>query len=171
MKKLSALFLSILIAFSGCGYTRKVTLPQGIQTIYIDTVRNEIPVHKIYSYEPGMEILITQAVIRRIQKDGNLKIVAREDADAVLETSMTDFMQEGTRFTNLEQVQEFRMFIVLAMRLINNKTKDVIWEEPSFTGDAEYYVTEVKSLGREEASRRAADRLAKNIVDRIVEDW
>ena len=40
-----------------------------------------------------------------------------------------------------------------------------------FSGDAEYFVSDVRSVGREDASLRAVDRLARNIVDRIVEDW
>ena len=54
---------------------------------------------------------------------------------------------------------------------INAKTGEVMWTEPSFSGDAEYYTSDIVSLAREEASHRATERLARNVVDRIVEDW
>ena len=47
----------------------------------------------------------------------------------------------------------------------------MIWEEPNFSGDAEYFVSKVRSIARGEAAERAASRLARNAVDRIAEDW
>lgn len=170
--KMSAFCLAALLLISGCGYTRKTTLPQDIKTIYVRTVLNKIPIEEIYSYHPGLEMGITKALIRRFNKDGNLKVVASEDrADAILETDLVRFQQEGLRFNNLERVEEFRLYLVVSLRLINAKTREVIWEEPNFSGDSEYFVTDVRSVGREEGVERAMDRLARNVVDRIVEDW
>jgi len=160
------------LSSAGCGYTQKTVLPENIKTIYIDTVKNKIPVDKVYAYVPGLEIDITNAVIRRVHKDGNLKVVGeREEADAILEMDLTAFEQEGLRFTSLESVEEYRMFIVLDMKLLHTPTGNALWREANFSGDSEYFVSDVRSISREEASRRAIDRLAKNVVDRIVEDW
>ena len=170
--KITVFFLVITLFVSGCGYTRKTVLPQGIETIYIRTVLNKIPIEDIYVYNPGLEMAITKAIIRRLNKDGNLKVAASEDqADAILETDLVRFQQEGLRFNNLERVEEYRLYIVLALTLTNAKTKETIWREPAFSGDAEYFVSGVRSVGREEGVQRAIDRLARNVVDRIVEDW
>ena len=163
--------LLVALVFSGCGYTRHTVLPQNIKTIYIDTVQNQIQPDQIYAYQPGLEIEITNAIIRRIEIDGNLRIVPREQADAILEPRLIGFDQAGLRFTSLEAVEEYRLFIVLALQLLNAKTGEVIWQEPNFSGDAEYIVSQVRSVARQEASQRAIERLAKNVVDRIVEDW
>lgn len=167
---LAALAAGIALLPFGCGYTQKATLPQGIESIYVETVKNKIPLEQLYAYKPGLEIEITNAVIRRLHRDGNLSVVPREEADAVLEAELTGFQQEGMRFNSLEAVEEFRMFMVLSMRL-KDKNGRVLWEESNFTGDAEYFVNTVRSIPREEAAQRAVDRLARNIVDRIVEDW
>jgi hypothetical protein len=161
----------LLVTIAGCGYTRKTVLPQNIKTIYIDTVKNAIPVDQIYAYEPGLEIEITNAIIRRLHRDGNLRVVPREKADAVLDAKMIGFEQEGLRFTKLESIEEYKLFIVLSMRLLNGKTGEVIWEEPNFSGDADYFVSNVPSIARQDAAQRAIERLARNVVDRIVEDW
>lgn len=158
--------------FSGCGYTQKTVLPKNIQSIYVDTVKNKIPLETMYTYVPGLEMQISNAITRRLEVDGNLKLVGkREEADAVLETVLTGLEQGGTRFTSLESVEEYRMFMVVACRLLDPKSGEIIWEEGSFTGDAEYFVGTVRSIAREEGAKRAADQLARNIVDRIVEDW
>lgn len=171
MKKFLSLFILTSLCFSGCGYTRKNVLPQDIKTIYVRTVINKVPLEEVFAYHPGLEMQITKAVIRRFNKDGNLRIVPEAEADAVLEAELLRFEQEGLRFSSLEQVEEFRLFIVLSLRLKNAKNNELIWEEPSFSGDAEYFVTDVRSIGREEAVHRVIERLARNVVDRVVEDW
>lgn len=174
MKKLGSvfgLFLTGIVLFQGCGYTRHSALPQGIQTIHVDTVINDIPIERVYAYQPGLEIDITNAIIKRMQQDGNLKIVPRDEADAILVSKLIGFEQEGLRFTSLESIEEYRLFAVLNLKLVDAKTKKSIWEEPNFSGDSEYFVTQVRSLGRGEAAARAIERLARNVVDRVVEDW
>ena len=167
-----AAFAGGTLALAGCGYTQKTVLPNDIKTIYVDTVKNKIPIEKVYAYVPGLEIDITNAIIRRLHKDGNLKVVgSREEADAILETDLTAFEQEGLRFTSLESVEEYRMYLVVALKLIDGKTQNILWEEPNLSGDSEYYVSDVRPIAREEASRKTIDRLARNVVDRIVEDW
>ncbi|HLD49984.1 MAG TPA: LPS assembly lipoprotein LptE [bacterium] len=169
---LLSLAVSLLPVFSsGCGYTQKSALPQNIKTIYVETVKNKIPIENVYAYVPGLEMMSTNAIIRRFQRDGNLRVVTRDKAEAILQSDLISFDQEGVRFSSLEQVSEYRLFVIVAMRLVDAKTGRVIWEEPNFSGDSEYFVSSVKSVAREEAAQRAVNRLARNVVDRVVEDW
>ena len=166
-----AVFVFPIFFIQGCGYTQKTTLPREMKTIYVDTVENHIPLEDMYAYFPGLEMLITNAVVRRLNEDGILLVTHQKDADVVLKSKLIGFEQGGVRFSSLESVEEFRLFIVLSLELIDTKTNEVIWAEPNFSGDAEYFVSDVRSTAREEGSRRAVERLAKNVVDRIVEDW
>jgi len=170
VKKVSSLLVFLLI-LSGCGYTQKAVLPENVKTIHVDTVKNAIPIERLFGYVPGLEITITNAIIKRLNRDGNLQVVPKDQADAVLESELVSFDQEGLRFNNLESVEEYRLYLVLAMRLRNVKTGQIIWEEPNFSGDAEYFVSGVRSIAREEAAQQAVERLARNVVDRVVEDW
>lgn len=164
-------FLALFIASSGCGYTRQAALPEGVKTIYVQTVQNKIPVDRIYAYHPGLEMSITNALVKRFRQDGNLEVVDKDKADAILETDLVLFDQEGLRFTSLESVEEYRLVMTVNFKLRDTRSKKIIMEEVDFTGDAEYFVSEVRSIGREEAANRASERLARNMVDRIVEDW
>ena len=165
---LLGLFLSL---YSGCGYTQKTVLPNGIQTVHVETFQNKISLGRLYAYEPGLEIKITNAVIRRLHVDGNLKVVGREKADAILEGDLVGFDQEGVRFTGLERIEEYRLYVVVALRLKDRKTGQILWEEPNFSGDSSYFVQGSRATSRNEAADKAIDRLARNVVDRIVEDW
>jgi hypothetical protein len=161
----------LLLSGAGCGYTRKTALPRDIKTIYVDTFQNHMMLGEIYAYEPGLEIKITNAVIRRLQIDGNLKVMPREKADAVLEGELTAIRQDGVRFTGLERIEEYRLYLVVNLKLRDPKTGEILWEEIDFSGDASYFVTGPRAVSRGEALERATGRLARNIVDRIVEDW
>ncbi|MDD5218082.1 MAG: LptE family protein [Candidatus Omnitrophica bacterium] len=167
------LWLLLILPFAGlgCGYTNQTVLPVDMQTIYVDTVKNAIPINRMYSFEPGLEMMITNAIIRRFERDGNMRIVKKEEADAILESKLIGYEQEGVRFSKLEQVQEYRLFIVLDVSLINRKTGDVIWREPNFSGDTEFFVGDFRSQDRNKATPDAVERLARNVVDRVVEDW
>jgi outer membrane lipopolysaccharide assembly protein LptE/RlpB len=183
MRKTAVSAAITLFLFSGCGYTQKATLPKNIKSIYVQTVKNEIPINNVYAYQAGLEIDITNAIIKRLNVDGNLRVTDRAGADAILESSLIEFSQGGLRFTNLERIREYRLYVTVKTRLIDAKTGSLIWEEPTMTGDAEYEIpgqdqggniyngNNVPEIPREEASRRAIERLAKNVVDRIVEDW
>jgi uncharacterized lipoprotein YehR (DUF1307 family) len=170
-QKLSVFILVAAMALSGCGYTRKTVLPRNVKTIYVETVKNKLDPEKIYAYQPGIEMDITNAVIQRLQQDGTLKVVEQKKADAILKTNLMSLDQEGLRFTSLEGVSQYRLFIVVALKLVDAKTGDLLWEEPNFSGETEYYVTTVTSIGEQKAAVDAVRRIAYNIADRITEDW
>jgi Lipopolysaccharide-assembly len=163
--------LAAALAFSGCGYTRHTVLPRNMKTIYVETVKNKLDPESIYAYQPGLEMNITNAVIQRLQMDGTLKVVEQKKADTILKTDLLSLDQEGLRFTSLEGVSQYRLFMVVRLKLVDAKTGDVIWEEPNFSGSTEYYVTTATSIGEQKASVDAVRNLAYNIADRIVEDW
>ncbi|MSR77908.1 MAG: hypothetical protein EXS63_06775 [Candidatus Omnitrophica bacterium] len=165
-------FLSLTFLVSGCSYTRKASLPENYKTIFVDTVKNKTELANLTIYVQGLEMMITNDIIKRLNEDGNLRVVQdRDSADLVLDSTLTRLEQEGTRFSNLESVDEYRLFPVMSVELRNGKTNEVIWQEPQFSGDAEYFVSQIKNLSRQEAAERAAKSLAKNLVARIVEDW
>ncbi len=173
-KRLQSIFALIIVTstvVSGCGYTSKTILPRDIKTIYVDTVRNSMKIDDVYAYQPGMEIEISNAITRRLHRDGNLKVVERDQADAILISELISYDQQGVRFSRLENVQEFRLFIEMKVSLVHAQSGELIWKEPYFSGDADYFVSDVRSIARDDATVEAIDRLARNIVDRIVEDW
>lgn len=168
-KAISALIL--LLSLAGCGYTQKVVLPGGIQTIYVQTFKNAIPAAEIYAYRPGLEMDVTSAVIKRFNFDGNLRVVSKEKADAVLEGSIIAYEQEALRFTTADRPLEQRLHLVVDIKLINQKTSEVIFHEPNFSGTTLFELNDEQGARRISAAEDAVTALAKNIVDRVVEDW
>lgn len=163
---------SLAMTASGCGYTRQSALPSDIKTIYVEPVQNKIELAEVYAYVPGLEAMINNALTARLNKDGNLRVVGEpEEADVILKATLRRFDQGGVRFSTLESVQEYRLFVTVEAELLHGKTQQLIWKEGNFTGDADYFVSDLRPQARGEAAERAVNRLAQNLVDRIVEDW
>jgi hypothetical protein len=60
---------------------------------------------------------------------------------------------------------------VVKLRLKEAKTGEILWEEGNFTGDTSYFVFGPRAISRALATDKMIERLARNVVDRIVEDW
>jgi hypothetical protein len=174
MNRLRFLLLGVCMTvatLSGCGYTQQVKLPNDIKTIYVPTFEDKIPPGNRYAYRAGLEIELTNAVIDRFIFDGNLKVVSKEDADAILEGSILSYEQEGLRFDDLESVEEYRLFLVVAFKLIEQKTQETLIEESNFSGRAEFFTSRSPSSVRRSAANDAVTDLARSLVNRIVEAW
>jgi hypothetical protein len=166
------IILGALVLFlGGCGYTMKATLPEGIKTIAVPTFKNVITPSDRYTYQPGLEIDLTNAVIDDLLFDGNLKVVNEDEADALLLGEIVRYEQESIRYNSSEGVRQYRLFMVVKLTLQNQKTGKVIWTEKNFTGDTEYFIEGGSTVTERTAARNAIEDLAKKIVNRIVEDW
>ncbi len=173
MKLIKSIWLLTTTCFflTGCGYTQRLVLPGGIKTITVPTFKNAIPAEEIYSYRAGLESELTTAVIRRFNIDGNLKVVGEDKADARLEGAIIAYEQETLRRTSIDTPQELRLHLVVDIKLINLKTGEVMWHEPNFSGSTLFEPNNEQGLRRITAATDAVSTLAKNIVDRVVEDW
>ena len=178
--------LCFFLILQGCaGYSTQTKLPNDIQSIYVPSIRNLIPLENMLIHVPGMENDITNAVIARFKFDGTLKVVNRkENADATLYIDLTNFDQSGTRFTNLESVEEYRLFITTTVQLKDNGTNESLIHEGSFRGETSYFrqfsrfasrdserVREPITQPLRDATVRAVQDYARNVVDLVTEAW
>ncbi len=161
-------FLSLL--FCGCGYTTKAVMPSGIKTVAVPDFKENIPIDENYTYEAGLGIGLTNAVIDRLIYDGNLKVADEDKADAVLYGDVTGYRQEIVRYDDYEGAEQYRLIISLKLRFVKNDGT-VIWEENNFSTDTEYFISGNDAKTEREALNELLEDTAKNIVDRIVEDW
>ena len=168
---LCSAFLAAVLFVSGCGYTQNVKLPGNIKTVAVETFKNEIPPQEQFAYRPGLEIELRNTIVEQFLLDGNVKVVDETEADAILKGSVISFEQEGLRFDRLEDVEEYRLFLVVKFELIDRRTNKIIIREPNFSGRAEFFVDRNPSNARRSSANSATVDLARSLVDRIVEEW
>ncbi|MBI4352737.1 MAG: hypothetical protein HY593_02305 [Candidatus Omnitrophica bacterium] len=174
--------LLFCLAFSfflgGCGYTTRSLLPAEIRTVHVAPVKNVIDLSAEVSHEdafrlyrPGLEVDITNAVINRFIFDGHLKPASPERADAVLEAKLVDFRREPLRYSDADDVQEYRLSVVIDAALYAGKDRKVLWREEHLTGDVTFFLSGPRSVSEEAALARVVEDTARRVVEKTVEVW
>ncbi len=174
MKRVLAAVLMVL-AVTGCGYTTGSLLPSHYKTIFVKAVENKtdyVNQDERRLYVPGLENRVRTAVIDRFAFDGNLRTGEETAADLVLETRLISFDREELRLTTADNVQEYRLRVTVAIRMIDHSDNDkVMWEEPSFSGEATYYITGALAKSESTAIDDTLKDLAQRVVERTVQSW
>lgn len=166
---------------AGCGYTTRPGLASHLRTVYVKPFVNKIDVtvlttgHERFPiYRHRMEVDLTNKVLDRFQLTGLLRPDTAERATARLEGELVEFRRDALRYTASQQVEEWRLNLVVNLRFYDQTTQTLLWEEPGFTGDTTYFAI-ASGTNPAESESSALDRaigdLARRIVERTVEDW
>lgn len=175
-----ALIVIVSLAFfvCGCGYTSKSLLPAEFKSVYVDNFSNNISVasetsdERMYrGYRPGMEIQITRGIVDRFLFDGNLRVSRADDADLALKGTLVDFRQESLQYDANNNVEEYRIRLVVNLELKNNKTGKTVWTENNFAGESTYRTVGALAKSEDAGIQEAVEDLSRRVVERTVEGW
>ena len=180
-----AVALAMPLMVVGCGYSTGSTLDDQYQTIFVSAFQNQ-------SREYDLQAPLTNAVTRKFITDTRLKVVDPADADLLLEGIILDYSLRGLTFDQDDEVSQYLLVITAGVRLTDNTSGEVLWEERFVTGEtsyyarasgqssdrlrgnAEVYLPTVRSFATEEENRGASEaleQLASDIFYRTVEPW
>ena len=168
-------------AVTGCGYTTRSMISSKYKTVYITPFINKIDItresdagYKYRIYRPMLESDITKRVTNKFLFDGNLRPVKSDVADLVLKGELMEFRRDPLRYTDNDDVEEYRINIVVNISMWDRNADELLWEENNFTGDYTYFTKFTTSgIPKSEnvAVNEALDDLARRIVERTVEQW
>lgn len=178
VKKSAALFLALIfLQLCGCGYTNRSLLPSDVKSIHVAPVKNtidlsgEIGAKKRFKvYRPGIEVDLTNAIINRFIFDGTLKVAGPDAADAILEAKLTDYRRDALRYTDGEDVQEYRLSVVMEAVLYRASDHKVLWRE-GVTGDTSFLLSGNLASSEDEAVTKAVEDAARRVVEKTIELW
>ncbi len=177
MKNFALFIFAFMLCLAGCGYSTRIISPamEGIKTIYVEPFKNNVDYGTERGeknlYVPMMEVKVTEGVINRFITDGLLKISRSGEADIVLKGALLNYRRDGLRFDDDDNAQEYRITILVSLQLMNARTNEVLWTEPSFGGEATYFLTGSHAIPESEAIDKAVKDLAQRVIERTVEDW
>jgi hypothetical protein len=175
--------LAGLLLISGCGYTTRSAICEHYRTVYVQPFVNKINItgeadaaSKYKINKPMVETDVTRAVVSKFLLDGNLRPVKEGEADLILKGEVVEFRQDALRYTENDDVEEYRLNIIVNISMWNAKENRLLWEEKGFTGYDDYFTTYASSSAVDkktmyEATPGAIDDLARRIVERTVEEW
>jgi hypothetical protein len=169
-------FLSILLVMSiaGCGYTTGSLLPSKYRLIAVAPFSNKVGFtdQNIQGiYVPLLESNVRTAIIDKFLFDGNLRIADPDKADLVLSGDLVSIAQDDLRQDVNQNVQEYRIRIIVSLVLTDTATGKVLWREPSYTGETTYFLTGSQATSQSAAVDAALNDLATRVVERTVENW
>ena len=167
----------VLLA-AGCGYTTRPGLASHLRTVYVKPFVNKIditeftPGHaELLFYRHGMEVDLTKAVLSRFQITGLLRPATLERADSRLEGELLEFRRDALRYDSNQQVEEWRLGLVVNLRFYDQTTNTLLWEENPLVGDTTYVAIGTNAESEATALDRAMTDLARRVVERAVENW
>ena len=155
------------IGLSGClGYRTGTSLPPSITSIHVATFVNKVG-------EPDIETSATSTTIREFQKDGSLKLLGKDEADTILETTHTGMTLEPLRYSKdrATETTEFRLLLTADVVFRDRKTGKVISTHKQLTGKTTFDPAGDLSSAKRLAIQPAAQDLAHEIVEAVVEAW
>ena len=172
------LFSLVCLQGSGCGYTTKSLLSENIKSIHVLPVKNAIDISSELSdknrfrvYRPGVEVDVTNAIINRFIFDGHLKVASSEKADAVVDAKLIDYRRDALRYSEGDDVQEYRLSLVLDVTVTQSLDHKILWHEQNVTGDVSYFLSGSRAQSEDEALAKAVEDVARRVVEKTIEVW
>ncbi|MBU4200964.1 MAG: hypothetical protein KKE37_03125 [Verrucomicrobia bacterium] len=168
IKNIAGLLIVALVLANtpGCvGYQLGSSLPPDIKSVFVRTFINKCN-------EPLIEIEATNATIAEFQKDGTLKIGRLEEADVVLETTLTAITLEPLRFDRQDtsKPNEYRL-IMSAIFVLKRQGSGKMIGEGECIGESTFLFGGNLASAKRSAIPKASEDLAKRIVEKVVEVW
>jgi hypothetical protein len=166
MAKLMCLF-GFLLGLTGClGYRAGSSLPAGVTSVYVRSFINR-------TGEPDVETAVTRAAVREFQKDGSLRMASVDEADVIVEATVTDLRLEPLRYSKelATETTEFRLILAADVILKDRKTGKVVATHPNLTGKATFAPGGDLASAKRLAIPPAAKDLAHAVVAAVVEAW
>ncbi len=162
MRRGAVLLVAALLG--GCGYTVNGTLPSHIKTV-------AVPIFQNRTSEPAIEGLITRAVVEAFSTNGRLKVVSRDQADAVLDGEITSYAVSSIAFNRDANVVQYRLLVTINLRMRDLRRNTLLFQENNIREQADFRVQNAVSqtISREEtALRAAAVDIGRSIVSLAV---
>jgi hypothetical protein len=168
-------FCFLLLALEGCGYTTRSMISSQYKSIYvtpfvnlIDFTKEAYAANKYRVSRPHLETDITRAVTDKYYIDGNLRPDREDSADLILKGELAEFRRDPLRYMDNDEVEEYRLNLIVNITLYDREEKRVVWQELGFTGDTTYFP---QAKSEDVAVNDALKDLARRIVERTVEQW
>ena len=167
MTRLLASLFTILV-LAGCGYKLGEIRPtpmRSVRTLAVPTFKND-------TYEPRVEVLLADTLIKQLQQDGTYTIVSDESADAILYCTLKKIERRSLRSVqnNVLATSEFGLYLNVVYQVVDRVT-GIVLMEGSARGTTSFFASEDLQTTERQAIPVAAQDMAVQLAARISEGW
>jgi outer membrane lipopolysaccharide assembly protein LptE/RlpB len=167
---IAACFL-LFTLFSGCGYHiagKGGSMPGGIKTV-------SIPFFKNLTQRPGVETVITTAIVDEFITTKLVKVVSNEESEAVLIGSVRSYVLTPVSFDRTDVTQEYRLSIELELILLRKSDNKTLWQVSNFSDYEDFKVTtldvDATKTAEWDALKKMAKDMARLVKEQMFEDF
>ena len=165
----SEIFVLLLMCFvflSSCTFSqREKTLPSSVQSINVPLCRNE-------TSEPGLSEIATRYFIEEFLADGRLDVTGKNDADALVEITLTHFNNSVASTTGKDVFPLTNWIDIRAdVTVLTTTSPKTIMKERKGIEVTQTHVSDTRRVNFEpetEAKARALRTLAHKIVREVI---
>ena len=163
MKKILPIVI-VAFALAGCaGYRWTSPVPSDMRTVSVPTFRNESDVVEIGA-------VAARQVLREFQREGTFKIAPADEA-AIEVQGVVKFASAALihfKRTVTMRAYEQRLVISAEVSFVDRRSGKVIVDNRKYVAETTYFSDTDIATSRRDASGRAAEDLARQIVDDVV---
>jgi hypothetical protein len=157
---------ALIVVAAGCGYRPLGTeaLPANVRSVAIGPIGNS-------TFRSGLQGFLGEYLHQRFLSDGRVRLRPSTDADAIIETIITGYGNEGVAWDREGVARRFRVQVSAGITLRDRHSLRVLITD-GIAGEA--YYTAGSGIGttlaaEEEGTRRALRDLADRVATRIIE--
>lgn len=169
MKQIFLVLAPICLLLSGCaGYSLSGQKPAHLRTI----TKIAVPTFENLTLEPRLAVLVTNAVIKQLQNHGSYQIVAKNEAEAVLEGKIQQINRSQFRSDRNNILRTSQMLATLSSSYSIKATgSGTILHNGSVSADSYIILDSNLQLSETQLLEDAAQRLAYSLADEVSEGW
>jgi len=164
------IYAACLIFFAlsiGCGYQMMRSFPswpENVQKVYIKPLQNQ-------TKEPGLDAILTDALIRELWHWDKVKVVNQPEAEAVLSGAITNYIaNRPLSFDQDRNIREYELSIHVDIQFKKLSTGKIFWQKKDkiIETSYQYFNNDLAETRAEEkrAQIKAAQDLAKILFDK-----
>ena len=156
----TGVMLVSVLALGGCGYTIGGTLPEHIRTV-------AVPIFVNKTTEPAVENTITQAVVNAFVAAGRVRVVPREEADALLEGEITGYVLSPISVVTGQTIAQYRLQVTMNLTFRDLRRNALLRQQQGLSEQADFRVFNqvAGTIAREEvAVGQAAVQIGRKVV-------
>jgi len=168
LKQLPHLFLvlvggGLILGASGCGYSTSKPFRTDIQTVHVNMFHSK-------EFRRELEFRLTEALVKRIERDTPWRVESAERADAVIsgEILAVENRTFGDDF-HLDLPREIGSMLVVRFRMQDMRTGEMLLERPRFVYQTSYIPPAGETFS--DGMTRAVDGMAGQIVEAMETGW
>jgi outer membrane lipopolysaccharide assembly protein LptE/RlpB len=152
----------------GCGYKLGEIRPtpmRSVRTLAVPTFKNR-------TYEPRVEVLLADTLIKTLQEDGTYTIVSDDTADAVMHCTLNKVERRSIRSVqnNVLATAEFGLYLDIAYEVTDRVTGSIL-KKGRVTGKSTFFSNTDLQTTERQAIPIAARNAAVLLTIEVAEGW